>query len=40
MEKIIGRPLTDDDLWSIGIEWREERKRRAQKAGGVESNGN
>ena len=29
MEKIIGRPLTDDDLWSIGIEWREERKKRA-----------
>ena len=29
MEKIIGRPLTDDDLWSIGIEWREERKMRA-----------
>ena len=35
MEKIIGRPLTDDDLWSIGIEWREERKKRAQKAGGT-----
>jgi len=36
MEKIIGRPLTDDDLWSIGIEWREERKKRAQKVGGSE----
>ena len=35
MEKIIGRPLTDDDLWSIGIEWREDRKRRAQKEGGT-----
>ena len=35
MEKIIGRPLTDDDLWSIGIEWREERKKRAQKEGGT-----
>ena len=35
MEKIIGRSLTDDDLWSIGIEWREERKKRAQKAGGT-----
>ena len=35
MEKIIGRPLSDDDLWSIGIEWREERKRRAQKATGA-----
>ena len=40
MEKIIGRPLTDDDLWSIGIEWREERKRRAQKEGGTGVNGN
>ena len=36
MEKIIGRPLTDDDLWSIGIEWREERRKRAQKAVGTE----
>ena len=35
MEKIIGRPLTDDDLWSIGIEWREERRKRAQKPGGA-----
>ena len=35
MEKIIGRPLTDDDLWSIGIECREERRKRAQKAAGA-----
>ena len=40
LETIIGRTLTDDDLWSVGIEWREERKKRTQKEGGTGINEN
>ena len=35
MEKIIGRRLTDKDLWLDALQRREERKKRAQKAGGT-----
>ena len=35
MEKIIGRRLTDKDLWLDALQRREDRKRRAQKEGGT-----
>ena len=40
IEKIIGRRLTDKDLWLDALQRREERKRRAQKEGGTGVNGN
>ena len=35
MEKIIGRRLTDKDLWLDALQRREDRKKRAQEAGGA-----